>query len=233
LTWQVQALRPGCATGYYGYPRNALPTEAGHSASFKRHHLRHTSMARPESLKWLRCTSDFESCVSLIVRRSRYCEAHPFDCTFSGYGSDAAGNEQRALNDQLRWLFEASSAVFPSIYLGILPSSPLHSVANNTEYIRQTVTEAIRLSSTSPGKVAPVTWTMYDNYPRTPQLHNLSSQDLHTELLVPLQSGARTLLLWGATSSQKGQTTADLQRYVQAELSPVVRKVCSRYGCAH
>ena len=53
------------------------------------------------------------------------------------------------------------------------------------------------------------------------------------ELLVPLQSGARTLLLWGATSSQKGQTPADLQRYVQAELSPVVQKVCSRYGCAH
>ena len=77
----VKALRPGCATGYYGYPRNDLPTTAGRSSSFK-----------------------------------KYCDAHPFDCSFAGYGQDAAGDAQRALNDELHWLFEASSAIFPSVY---------------------------------------------------------------------------------------------------------------------
>ena len=191
----VKALRPGCATGYYGYPRNNLPTAAVHSTSFK-----------------------------------DYCDAHPFDCTFAGYGRDAQGDSQRRINDGLRWLFDASTAIFPSIYLGILPSSRYHSVENNTECIRQTVAEAIRLGDSR--KVVPVTWTMYDNYPRTPQLFRLSAEDLQTELKVPLQAGANTLLLWGATSAtQKGQTSADLQEYVQKILAPCVTNICNHYGC--
>ena len=191
----VKSLRPGCATGYYGYPRNNLPTSAAHSASFK-----------------------------------KYCDAHPFDCHFAGYGINSQGDAQRALNDEFAWLFEASTAVFPSVYLGMLPSSPFYSVANNTEYIRQTVAEAIRLSSAE--KVVPVTWTLYDNYPRTPQLQRLSTVDLKTELEVPLMAGANSLLLWGATSpSQKGLSPASLQTYVNEELSPLVHEICSKHGC--
>ena len=122
----VKSLRPGCATGYYGYPRNDLPTTAGRSANFK-----------------------------------KYCDAHPFDCSFAGYGFDAQGDAQRALNDGLHWLFEASTAVFPSVYLGVLPSSPFYSAKNNTQYIQQTVAEAIRLSNTE--KVVPVTWTLCES----------------------------------------------------------------------
>jgi beta-D-xylosidase 4 len=192
----VKAVRPGCKTGYYGYPRNDLPTAAGVSPSFK-----------------------------------KYCDAHPFDCTFAGYGHGAAGDAQRALNDELHWLFEASTAVFPSIYLGVLPEDAAHhSVANNTRYIQQTVEEAIRLSSAD--KVVPVTWYLYDNYPRSPHWHSLSAGDLRTELEVPLQAGAKALLLWGATSNTTaGIGEADLQKYVNQTLSPLVAEICAKYGC--
>ena len=192
----VKAVRPGCKTGYYGYPRNDLPTAAGVSPSFK-----------------------------------KYCDAHPFDCTFAGYGHGAAGDAQRALNDELHWLFEASTAIFPSIYLGVLPEDAAHhSVANNTRYIQQTVEEAIRLSSAD--KVVPVTWYLYDNYPRSPHWHSLSAGDLRTELEVPLQAGAKALLLWGATSNTTaGIGNADLQEYVNQTLSPLVAEICAKYGC--
>ena len=81
-------------------------------------------------------------------------------------------------------------------------------------------------------KVMPVTWTLYDNYPRTPQLQRLSTVDLKTELEVPLMAGATNLLLWGATSpSQRGLSPADLQTYVNQELSPLVHEICNKYGC--
>ena len=114
--------------------------------------------------------------------------------------------------------------------MGVLPSSPYYNVQNNTEYVRQTVAEAIRLSS--PQKVVPVTWTLYDNYPRTPHWQRLSSVDLRTELEVPLQAGVKTMLLWGATSpDQKGLGAADLQLYVKETLTPLVHEICGKYNC--
>jgi len=112
----ARALRPHCATGYYGYPRNDLPTSARESPTFR-----------------------------------KFCATHPFDCTFAGYGQGAQGDAQRALNDELDWLFDASTAIFPSVYLGVLPQDISHySAINNTRYIEQTVREAIRLSDGHP-----------------------------------------------------------------------------------
>ena len=173
----VKALRPGCKTGYYGYPRNLL------------------GAAGP------------------------------------GYGPDAAGDAQRRLNDELAWLFEASTAVFPSVYLGILPQDSRHSVATNKLYIQRTVAEAIRLSGRD--KVVPVTWTLYDNYPRTPRMHRLTAEDLSTEVGGPIEAGAKALLLWGATSNTTpGLSAAELQAYVRTELAPVVSTICQKHGCA-
>jgi hyaluronoglucosaminidase len=167
----------------------------------------------------------------------KYCDAHPFDCSFAGYGNTTAGDAQRALNDQLGWLWQASDALFPSVYLGVLPNqSDTHTAAKNLVYVQETVKEAIRLATsasamaTKKPEVMAVTWYLYDNYPRTTVWYYLSSADLHTQLHGAVQAGADGLMLWGAIDNST-TTTVALQAYVTDTLGPEVTKICGEFGC--
>lgn len=188
----ARALRPGCKLGCYGYPRNNLPTAAANTPAWK-----------------------------------KYCAAHPFDCSFAGYGNNTAGDAQRAINDRLGWLWHASDALFPSVYLGVLPAQADNSTAaKNRIYVQQTVHEAVRLATDagladSRPEVMPVTWYLYDNYPRTPHWHYLSTADLHIQLHGAVAAGADGLLLWGAVDNAT-TTTVALQSYADATLGPEV-----------
>jgi hyaluronoglucosaminidase len=119
----------------------------------------------------------------------KYCKEHPFDCSFAGYGNNTAGDAQRSLNDQLGWLWQASDTLFPSVYLGVLPTqSDNQTAAKNLVYVQQTVKEAIRLAtSVAPlakqPEVMAVTWYLYDNYPRTPVWYYVSHSVFKSQLL--------------------------------------------------
>ena len=134
------------------------------------------------------------------------------------------------------WLWRASDALFPSVYLGVLPDQADNSTAaKNRVYVQQTVHEASRLAanaSVAPNKpmVMPVTWYLYDNYPRTPRWYYLTKADLHVQLHGAVAAGADGLLLWGAVDNAT-TTTVALQSYVDATLGPEVELICREYGC--
>jgi hyaluronoglucosaminidase len=164
----------------------------------------------------------------------KYCKDHPFDCSFSGYGNNTAGDEQRTLNDRLGWLWQASDAIFPSVYLGVLPNqSDNQTASKNMIYVQETIGEATRLASKAiPQKpeVMAVAWYLYDNYPRTPVWYYLSSNDLHIQLHGAVDAGADGLLLWGAVDNSS-TTTSALQAYTTNIIGPEVSRICSEYVC--
>ena len=90
----------------------------------------------------------------------------------AGYHT-AHGPYQRAINDELHWLFEASDVLIPSIYLGF--QSDRHSAYDADEinrlYVEGTVAEARRLADLAgaatgraPPLVLPIAWPRYNDY---------------------------------------------------------------------
>jgi len=132
----------------------------------------------------------------------------------------------------LSWLFSALDIITPSIYLGVQSATPN---GNTSAYVESTVQEAVRLANTctSTTQVVPVAWHHYDDYwrqpPPTPRAL-LTPSDLHTELVLPLKSGADALLIWGAVDTEASasdpQSLAALQAYANDALAEVVKSIC-------
>jgi hypothetical protein len=143
-------------------------------------------------------------------------------CFFTGYDEGHSGTEQRRLNDELGWLFEALDTITPSIYLGMLPAnysqSGTYSEAATQNYVSTTVQESVRLAKKAQAaKVAagqehafqptvmPYTWNLYNNYwqHKAPAPREaLSLSDARNEFLLPLKSGADGLFIWGAVAAE-------------------------------
>lgn len=69
------------------------------------------------------------------------------------YNGKDAGNCSKLTmeyNDQISWMFESSSALFPSIYLHVMKNQ------NNTSFVKYRLLESFRLSTKSDGDVTPV-----------------------------------------------------------------------------
>ena len=122
------------------------------------------------------------------------------------------------------------------MYLDVLPTQADNTTAaKNRLYVQQTVHEVLRLAANTGvshhrPQVMPVTWYLYDNYPRTPHWYYLSKDDLHIELHGAVAAGADGLLLWGAVDNST-TTTVALQAYVDENLGPEVQLICREYGC--
>ena len=217
----VRSARPGCSVGWYGYPTNALPH-------------------------------------AITPAWTSYCAAHPDRCWFDHGGrSDrngylgSGGDAQRAINDNLCWLFAALDVITPSVYLGVQSNA---TNGNTTAYVSSTVQEAVRLaaaaSRTDDGagagsvarrRVVPLAWHHYDDYwripPPTPRAA-LTVSDLTTELRTPLESGADGLLIWGAVAvganASDPESAAALQLYADGPLASVVGTICGgeTFECA-
>lgn len=74
------------------------------------------------------------------------------DC-FNEHNMSDCSEKTKELNDQISWLFESSSALFPSIYLH-LPLKILH--ADIADYIKYRILEAFRKAKHESGHVVPV-----------------------------------------------------------------------------
>ena len=208
----TRSLRPGCMIGWYGYPRNALP-----------HFLTPAYRA--------------------------LCKATPGACAFdqggtgnaTGYTGPGAA-AQRAFNDGLGWLFDALDVVTPSVYLGIDSSiAPRDSRtaigAGAQDYVASTVVEAVRVARGTP--VLPLVWLQYDStysgqgIPRTAPRDLLTPGDLHTELALPLASGAAGVLVWGSVdNSSSPNGVAAYSRYAETVLAREIEEICGAYTCS-
>lgn len=158
------------------------------------------------------------------------------DWSFGGYvGSQAAA--RRAENDALPWLWRASSALYPSIYL-TSPGASIYDGQTTEQYVGSTVSEALRLArGVAPPLqqplVLPLAWYVYDAFPRPAVWQVLTQADTQVVASVPMQLGADALVLWGAVGNPPF-APQPLAQYLQATLGPAMNATyAAAVSCAH
>ncbi|XP_030295311.1 hyaluronidase-1-like isoform X2 [Sparus aurata] len=143
--------------------------------------------------------------------------------------------EVRRQNDELLWLWESSTALFPSVYLQV-------SLADNPRaalMVRNRVQEALRVSALprQSGAAAPVfayTRPVFVDQNR----RFLSQGDLVSTIGESAATGASGAVLWGASADYDDQTSCEaLSSYLSSTLNPYISNVtaaaqlCSNFLC--
>ena len=173
--------------------------------------------------------------------------AYPInDWSFGGYTGPRAA-AFRAANDNLAWLWQVSTALFPVVYL-TSPSASKYDGQVTSAYVASTVSEAVRLrlqaASTLGGRgpaVFALSWYVYDAFPRpaTGQMwQTLLPSDLTDVLGGAWGAGADAILVWGSVGEAPPYTAAQLSNYTDAVLGPAASNLmatiaaCSAATCA-
>ncbi|XP_073336502.1 hyaluronidase-1-like [Pagrus major] len=145
--------------------------------------------------------------------------------------------EVRRQNDLLLWLWESSTALFPSVYLQV-------SLADNPRaalMVRNRVQEALRVSalSTQSGAAAAAPVFAYTRPVFVDQNRRFLSQgDLVSTIGESAAVGASGAVLWGASADYDDQTSCEaLSSYLSSTLNPYITNVtvaaqlCSNFLC--
>ncbi|XP_051567922.1 hyaluronidase-2-like [Myxocyprinus asiaticus] len=137
-----------------------------------------------------------------------------------------------ARNDQLKWLWTESTALFPSIYMG----SVLRSKSSGRQFVRNRVKEGMRLASLGEGLARPVfvyTRPTYDN-----ELELLTETDLVSSIGESVALGAAGIILWGdASYASSNVSCVSLNQYLRGPLGRYLLNVsmaaeqCSNFLC--
>ncbi|XP_062465699.1 hyaluronidase PH-20 [Pezoporus occidentalis] len=137
-------------------------------------------------------------------------------------------------NNELNWLWEKSTALYPSIYL----ETALRSSRNAQLFVRNRVQEAIRISyvssATHPLPVfvytRPVFTDIYEEY--------LSQDDLVNTIGESAALGASGIVIWGDMNlTQNKNTCRTLDNYLRRTLTPylinvtMAARICSQVLC--
>ena len=165
--------------------------------------------------------------------------AYPANDWSGGGYPGPAGGAMRARNNALDWLWAASGALFPSVYL----TSPRASKYDNqtTEaYVASTVDEAVRCAARAPLRgrpqplVLPLMWYVYDEFPRPAGAWTtLVPDDAAAVTALPAERGADALLIWGAVGNAPF-TPSQLAAYLDATLGPALNaSYTAQLACAH
>ncbi|NXG20502.1 HYAL3 protein, partial [Grallaria varia] len=135
-------------------------------------------------------------------------------------------------NNRLGWLWAASSALYPSIYLP--PALP---PALRRRYVHHRLREALRVAAFGAHGLLPVIAYSRLSFRRSPQFLELA--DLVHTIGESVALGAAGLVLWGDMSySRSAESCASLRHYIVSTLGPYVANVtaaareCS-YGHCH
>uniref|UniRef100_H3BXF6 Hyaluronidase n=1 Tax=Tetraodon nigroviridis TaxID=99883 RepID=H3BXF6_TETNG len=177
--------------------------------------------------------------LGLRLRPSRLWGFYLFpDCY--NYGWEEPGytgrcsNKTQGQNDRLMWLWERSSALFPSVYIAeSLGDSPFSKL-----YVRNRVQEAMRVAEL-PRRPHTVPVYVYSRPLFRDQSSTfLSQMDLVSTVGEIAALGASGVVMWGSSSdySSKGQCES-LSRYLKSTLAPYLANVtaaamlCSEVLC--
>jgi hyaluronoglucosaminidase len=165
------------------------------------------------------------------------------DWSFGGYVGPRAAAMRRE-NDALAWLWAASSALFPSIYL-TSPGASKYDGQATAAYAGSTVAEAVRCRAlVAPPQpqplVLPMMWYVYDAFPRpvapAPWVP-LTPEDTLAVVAAPGAQGADGLLVWGAVGAAPF-APAPLAAFLEHPLGPALNAsfgeavACARARCS-
>lgn len=132
-------------------------------------------------------------------------------------------------NDQIQWLFNASTVLYPSIYL-------YHVLTNNSRHVKYNLLEALRVDGNRDADVPIFSYVLY-KYGHTHKF--ISFDDLVTTVGQSVYLGMSGVVFWGdGTEEASYKLCVELKDYVQEILGPLVRNVtqeaeqCSKRLCS-
>nr|XP_009671388.1 PREDICTED: hyaluronidase-3 isoform X3 [Struthio camelus australis] len=131
-------------------------------------------------------------------------------------------------NNQLRWLWAASAALSPSIYLPLmLPQGLRH------RYVHHRLREALRVAAFGATGILPIIAYSRLSYRRSPRFLGLA--DLVHTIGESAALGASGLVLWGDMSySRSAESCASLRHYLVSTLGPYVANVtAAAWECSY
>lgn len=138
-----------------------------------------------------------------------------------------------ARNEQLKWLWTESTALYPSIYL----STVLNSSESGRQFVRNRVKEGMRLASSGDGLARPV--FVYTRPTYANSLVQLTETDLVYTIGESVALGAAGIILWGDVAYAGSKNScSDLDVYVRGPLNQYLLNVstaaelCSQTLCA-
>ncbi|XP_016068795.1 PREDICTED: hyaluronidase PH-20 [Miniopterus natalensis] len=141
---------------------------------------------------------------------------------------------EKRRNNELNWLWNESTALFPSIYLNTnLMSSPKTAL-----FVRNRVQEAIRVSTVRSVE-SPLPIFLYARPVFTDESSKyLTEEDLVSTLGETVSLGASGIIIWGSLNlSQSLVACTNLQSYMNSTLGPYIinvtlaSKICSQVFC--
>lgn len=147
-------------------------------------------------------------------------DAKPYTCS----------KQTMQMNDQLWWMFESSSALFPSIYLYNDKSR------NNTLYVKYRLLEGFRHSKKLDGHFITVYPYVRITYPDS-QLY-LNEADIVATISQSAEQGVAGVVIWGDHLTERTKTDClEIKTYIDNFLGPVIRNLttitqaCSQEFC--
>ena len=165
--------------------------------------------------------------------------AYPANDWSNGGYPGPEGDAMRAQNDALEWLWAASGAVFPVVYL-TSPGVSKYDNQTTTAYVSSTVDEGVRCAALAPRRplVFALMWYVYDAFPRpTGVWPVLTPSDVALVTSLPAERGADALLIWGAVGNEPF-LPEQLGAYLNSTLGPALNESyatqldCSRSRCS-
>ncbi|KAK7790617.1 hypothetical protein R5R35_005601 [Gryllus longicercus] len=124
-------------------------------------------------------------------------------------------------NNKLQWLFDASGALFPSVYLGSQTPRP----GDRQAFVRARVAEAKRLAARAPRLVGPRVFA-YVRYNYYDTADFLSPDALYTSIATPKNMDVNGVVIWGSWNDVKTKAKCEaLQSYVGSVLGPIVKNL--------
>uniref|UniRef100_A0A8D0BPV8 Hyaluronidase n=1 Tax=Salvator merianae TaxID=96440 RepID=A0A8D0BPV8_SALMN len=134
-------------------------------------------------------------------------------------------------NDKLMWLWQVSSALYPSIYLSPKLPAPYHQ-----HYVHHRLREALRVAQFGTEQPLPV--IAYSRVSYRQSSRYLTEDDLVNTIGESAALGAAGVVLWGDLSySRSPESCRSLRHYIDTVLGPYVVKVsmaarsCSHHWC--
>ncbi|XP_075999392.1 hyaluronidase-2-like [Genypterus blacodes] len=159
------------------------------------------------------------------------CYNHDYRRTLENY-TGRCPDVEIARNEQLKWLWTESTALFPSIYMGTV----LRSSASGRQFVRNRVKEGMRLASSGDGLARPVFVYTRPTYANSQD--ELTETDLVSTIGESVALGAAGIIMWGeATYASSKTSCSKLDAYLRGPLGKYLLNVstaaelCSQTVC--
>ncbi|XP_061730567.1 hyaluronidase-2 [Nerophis ophidion] len=156
------------------------------------------------------------------------CYNHDYRRTLENY-TGRCPDVEVARNEQLKWLWTESTALFPSIYMGTV----LRSLPSGRQFVRNRVKEGMRLASSGDGLARPV--FVYTRPTYINSLEQLTETDLVSTIGESVALGAAGIILWGDVAYASNKTTcSELDAYLRGPLGKYLLNVSTAAElCSH